>query len=134
MDDHLKQSDYILCKNIQDLQFKHKRENDVKFMSLLSKPLPCCIRDVNEEYKIWTDTFKTRTPNCSEIIATRGGNNKKSGVDKQCGGYECYQGKYNNNFLLLPCKENTFQNYLVEDNEKICSVSHQMFNNMTKRV
>lgn len=134
MESRIEQSDYILCKNIQNLHFKHKRESDLPYMSLLSKPLPCCIRDVSEEYQMWTDSYATRNPYCNESIVTRGGNNKKGGKTQVCRGYECLKGPYSHNFLLTPCTQNTFQNYLVEDNNKICSVNHQLFNNMTRRI
>lgn len=119
----LQESDHMLCTNIESLQFKHKYESDVPFMQLLSKPIPNCIRDVTQEHTMWTQTFKTRTPGCSlDLIMTRGGN--ASGMKQ----------KTQSEFLMPPCWTNTFQNYLVEDDKKVCSKSHQLFNNLTRRV
>jgi hypothetical protein len=129
----LQMSDFILCKNIQNLQFQHKRENDVPFMDLLSRPLPSKIRNVEEEYQMWTQTFATRIPQCNESIASRGGNNVAKPYKAPCG-YECFSPELMKEWVIEPCKKNTFQNYLVQDDKKICSKSHQLFNNVTKRV
>jgi hypothetical protein len=133
IESRLQQSDYILCKNIQSLHFVHKKESDGPFMDLLSRPLPSKIRNVVEEHKMWTQTYQTRVPQCNELIASRGGNNVSKSYSAY-GGYECFSPQLMNDWIMEPCKKNTFQNYLVQDNDKICSKSHQLFNNVTKRV
>lgn len=133
--DRMQQSDDVLCHNIQNLQFAHKRENDVAYMLHLSKPLNNQIRDVKSEYNLWTQTFATRVATCTDDIVTRGGNNKIPPVQNNlCSGYECFTKPYTSEYMMLPCKQNTFKNYLVHDDKKICTSTHQLFNNMTKRV
>jgi hypothetical protein len=129
------QSDMMLCTNIENLHFRHKYETDVPYMHLLSKPIPCCIRNVKEEYKLLTENYGTRKATCDESVLTRGGNNKPMSIYKNTKvGYDYFNTPLNSELLMIPCKNNTFQNYLVQDNKKICSVSHQLFNNITKRV
>lgn len=131
----LQQSDLILCQNIENLQFTHKRENDMSYMLPMSRPLNNQIRDVKQEHTMWTQTFGTRVATCTDATLTRGGNNPiPAPRNNLCAGYECFAPAYTKNFMMVPCKENTFKNYLVEDHKKICTTSHQLFNNMTKRV
>jgi hypothetical protein len=124
----LQQSDAMLCMNIEYLQFKHKKETDMGIMNSFYPSVPCGIRNVGEEYKLWTETFGTKVASCDEQIMTRGGNNHG-----YHGGFNPDIKNKNCEFLLDPCPTNTFQNYLVGDDKKICSLRHQTFNNITKR-
>jgi hypothetical protein len=133
MMERMNQSDAIVCTNIERLHFSHKRENDVPFMQLLSQPLPNKIRNVGSEYEMFTQTFGTRLANCSQDILRRGGNNVVPNLS-MCGGYECFQPNFTREYQMIPCKQNSFQNYLIGDEEKVCSSSHQLFNNITKRL
>lgn len=131
----MQQSDDMQCNNIEYLQFSHKRENELMFMAPLSKPLNNQIRNVTSEYDMWTQTFTSRVPTCTEAIAFRGGNNRiPIAPNKLCAGFSCFGDAYTQEYVVVPCKKNTFKNYVVEDDKKICSSSHQLFNNMTKRV
>lgn len=129
----LMQSDTLLCTNIENLQFSHKRDNDLSYIYPLSRTMPNKIRNVAEEYQMWTQSFKTRVANCTEDILKRGGNDVVPSLT-QCGGYECFRPCYTKEVQTIPCKNNTFKNYLVDDDVKICSLSHQLFNNVTRRV
>lgn len=124
----LQQSDAMLCRNVENLQFKHKRETDVSLMNTFRPAVPCRIRDVQQEYKLWTETFGTRPATCDEMIMTRGGNNHG-----YHGGFNPELKNKNCEFLMDPCSQNTFKNHLVEDDVKTCTLRHQMFNNITKR-
>jgi hypothetical protein len=124
----LEQSDAILCRNVENLQFQHKKETDGSFMNAFFPSVPCGIRDIREEYKLWTETFGTRPATCDENIMTRGGNNHG-----YYGGFNPDILNKNCELLLDPCSQNTFKNYLVGDDKKICSLKHQTFNNITKR-
>jgi hypothetical protein len=129
------QSDMMLCTNIEHLHFRHKYETDVPYMHLLSKPIPCCVRDVKEEYKLLTESYETRKATCDESVMTRGGNHKPMNKYKNTQvGYDYFNTPLNSELLMIPCKENNVQNYIVQDDKKTCSASHQLFNNMTKRV
>lgn len=129
----LQQSDIILCNNIENLQFSHKRENDLSYMYKLSQTMPNKIRNVAHEYQMWTQSFKTRVADCTNDILKRGGNNVVPSLT-QCAGYECFKPCYAKEFQTIPCKNNTFRNHLVNDDNKVCTLSHQLFNNVTKRV
>lgn len=129
----LQQSDTVLCNNIENLQFAHKRENDLSYMYRLSRSMPNKIRNVSDEYQMWTQTFKTRVADCTDGILNRGGNDVKPNLT-QCVGYECFKSPYTNEYQMVPCKNNTFKNYLVNDDMKVCTLSHQLFNNITRRV
>jgi hypothetical protein len=122
------QSDNILCRNIEYLQFQHKKETDIQLMHSFKPAVPCGIRDVVRESKLWTDTFGTKIATCDEVIMTRGGNNHGyiKGFNPDVKNKTC-------EFLLDPCPQNTFKNYLVSDDKKTCSLKHQTFNNITKR-
>ena len=129
----LQQSDNVLCNNIENLQFTHKRENDRSYMYKLSRSMPNKLRNVDEEYQMWTQSFKTRVANCTDDILKRGGNDVIPSLSL-CAGYECFKPCYTQEYQMVPCKNNSFQNYLVNDDMKVCTLSHQLFNNVTKRV
>ena len=129
----LLQSDTLLCNNIENLQFSHKRENDLSYMYNLSRTMPNRIRNVSEEYQMWTQSLKTRVAGCSADVMKRGGNDVIPNLT-QCGGYECFKPCYTGEYQMVPCKNNTFKNHLVNDDTKVCTTSHQLFNNVTKRV
>jgi hypothetical protein len=133
MMNRMQQSDNITCHNVENLQFAHKRENDMAFMQAFAKPLPNNIRNVTSEYDLWTQSFQTRVATCDKDIIKRGGNNVVPSLN-MCGGYECFKPCYTKEYRIIPCRENTYRNYLIADEEKACSISHQLFNNMTKRV
>ena len=111
--ERLKQSDRILCTHLENLHFNSKRENDLYLMSTCWRSLPMNVRNVEKEYQLWIQSFKTRVPYCSFELAQRYGN----GTNKEktlCGGYECVRQPYNNT--------------KVPDNTRV------LFNTMTKRV
>jgi hypothetical protein len=128
----LQQSDTILCNNIENLQFSHKRENDLRYMYNLSRTMPNKIKNVAEEYQMWTQSFRTRVADCTDTILNRGGNVVVKPFTN-CAGYECFQPCYTKELTYVPCKNNTFKNHLVKDDEKVCTSNHQLFNNVTKR-
>ncbi len=118
----LEQSDAILCNHLEFLHFSSKRKDDNFLMSTINRALPLNVRDVSEEYKMWTQTFTTRTASCPNGIASRFGNSKKEPTSTWniepspvlCGGYEC----------LAP----VFNTTSVPEQTK------KLFDNMTKRV
>lgn len=118
----MQQSDAVLCNHLEFLHFSSKRDNDLFFMSSMERALPMQVRDVSEEYKMWTQTFGTRTPTCTEGLRTRFGNHKKQpssvwNIEPSiplCGGYECLSPTFNTTHVSKTTKK--------------------LFNNMTKRV
>ena len=128
------QSDEFLCYHIQNLQFKHKTENDKAFMHAFPWSLPHVVRDVDCEFKLLTESYGTRKASCDDAIRTRGYNVTKPLTDgKKCVGYDCFDKKYSCDFLLDPCQTTGPPTHLVQDEKKICSMRHQLFNNVTKR-
>lgn len=130
------QSDTMICTNVESLHFKHKAETDRLFMHPLNRPIPCCIRDIGKESKMFTDTFGTRTSKCTPGVMTRGNNHPKTAkpYDSTLVGYDYFDSPLCGDLMMIPCKQNTFRNHLVADHLKTCSASHQLFNNLTKRV
>ena len=117
----MQQSDSVLCTNLEFLHFSAKRENDIFQMSSMHRQLPMEVRDVAEEYKMWTQTYATRTPTCPTGIKHRFGNHKKNSsvwnIEPSiplCGGYDCLSPAFNDTSMK---QERT----------------KKMFDNMTKR-
>lgn len=122
----IKQSDSLLCTHLENLHFLSKRENDIQLMLQINRAFPMEVRNVDEEYDMWTQTYITRNHSCPSHILSRGGNTslqqKKNGTSglyiepriPLCGGYECL--------------DNTFNRTSVPYNTK------KLFDNMTKRV
>jgi hypothetical protein len=131
----MQQSDLIICNNLEKLHYDTKKENDNTFMQNFNKPIPNTIRDVSQEYEMWTETYATRNPYCGSLIVTRAGNNNglTSKVTPLCAGYECFMPVHISDYLVTPSKTNTYQNYIIDNGE--CTSTHhiQLFNNMTKR-
>jgi hypothetical protein len=121
----IKQSDALLCTNLEYLHFIDKRQNDSQLMSQINRALPMEVRNVDKEYDMWTQTYITRSHTCPSNILSRGGNTslkQKNGTSvlsiephiPLCGGYECL--------------DDTFNRTSVPYNTK------KLFDNMTKRV
>ena len=128
----LDQSDAIQCNNYAKTLFDMKKTNDAIFAQQFNMPQPTGCINRCEELKLWTNTFTSRAPNCDEFIMTRG-NNLTHKPMQHCAGYQCYPQRGKSEFLMIPCPQNTWNNHLEQDDTKICSVRHQMFNNVTKR-
>ena len=131
--ERMAQSDNIVCTNIEFLNFKDKRENELPYMHLLSKPIPNEIRNVSSEQQMRTDTFKTRVYTCDENVLLRGGNGIARKIPN-CGGFECFAPQYTKEYMIVPSKHNSFQNFIVENNKNIKTNHHQLFDNVTKRM
>jgi hypothetical protein len=114
----MQQSDALLCTNLEFLHFSAKRENDIFQMSAMNRPLPMEVRDVSEEYKMWTQTYGTRTPTCPKGIKERFGNNQKTNSSvwniepsiPLCGGYECLVPAFNNTSMKQEPTKKMFDN------------------------
>ena len=102
--------------------FKNKKQSDLSFYYQIDNKVSSALPYAN---RVPVDT---RVCVMTNGITTRGGND-----------YSCFPEKMpcftmdTSEFLMTPCHENTFQNHLVCDENKCCSLRHQMFNNITKR-
>lgn len=129
-------SDFMLATNISYLQFKDKRANDMAFLYQMGQNVPRCMMDRAAESALWKDTYRTKTPFCSEGTMSRG-NNMGCEPDRPCP-KPMYSPHLLKDWLLTPCSPPIHKNYIVfgknaNGNEAYCSKQHQMFKNNTKR-
>lgn len=130
----LEKSDIMVCNTKANLTWKHKKENDMIFFKQMGGTVPTKIRNVEAEFFLKTCDNNPRKYVCNDNINTRGGNAIVSCPDLSiCQGYNCFTDNHMGEYLMIPCKTNTYRNYIECDNDKCCSVHHQMFDNMTKR-
>ena len=114
----LQQSDNILCHNLEYLHFSTKRKNDMFLMSSINRALPMDVRDVGEEYKMWTQSYGTRTPTCPPGLKDWFGNSKKGRSEvwniqpsiALCGGYDCLAPAFNESSIKLEETKRMFDN------------------------
>ena len=123
------QSDYMLYTNIADVQFAHKRANDLSFIYQMSRPAPRCMMNRDIESKFQIKGYRTMCNPCTE---RRGGNAVACGSDRSCPHPE-YSRFYMNEFLMVPCPHPTHKNSIVCSEDSCCSKRHQLFKNITKR-
>ena len=112
----LNKSDQMLCTNSAYLHYKDQSYNDSIFMRQMQKG--GCIspdRIISEESRLKIKPFSRMADGVS------------------CTPRKLAPFKCTNEFLLVPCPKNTYRNYMVYDDEKMCSKSHQILNNMTRR-
>jgi hypothetical protein len=128
----LQHSDNMICNNVAYNTYKWRKQNDLIFYKQMDMPqntdfMNRCIED---------NMRKNNSRHCetSQRIFERGGNSTT-----QCepvhfaGGFQNYNKYHLNEYMLTPCPRNTWKNYLIQDNNKICSKRHQFFMNVTKR-
>jgi hypothetical protein len=113
-------SDEMLYTNISYLHFKDKKINDSQFIYQMSKAQPLCLMNRDLESEMWKDNYRTKNPICF---------NKS--LNSNCD-------KFNNSellkdWLIKPCAPPTHKNYVIQDDNKICTKQHQFYNNITKR-
>lgn len=126
-------SDQILCNNYASVVYEHKKQNDDVFLNIITQPRQYCARAIDRESS-FNISESSRQKKCTDDIKTRGNNATCFEKPKIQVGYDAFPNKVQNDYLLVPCPRNTFQNYVVQNKEKGCSVHHQLFNNMTRRV
>lgn len=131
--ENIDKSDSMICNTKALMTFNHKKENDILFYNQMGNVQPTQLRDFDAEYELFTNTMNPRLYTCNPYVDARGGNAFQAPERTMCQGYQCYNSYHMQENLLVPCKENTFQNYVDCDNDKCCSVRHQLFMNVTKR-
>lgn len=125
----LEKSDKMMCNTKANNMYKYLKENDALFLQSMRNSQPVHIRDVGREFS----QIDPKLYICNDVINTRGGNAVFCEADKLAPGYNNYTKYHMNEYLLVPCKENTWKNHVQCDNNKCCSVQHQMYDNLTKR-
>lgn len=126
----IEKSDYMLCTNTAHLHYNDRKFNDGLFVQQMSKTRPMCVRNIDTENSLFV-TPSTRVATCQNSLLVRGGNSINCEPSRPCP--KLYTNYNMNEFLLVPCPRNTYKNYLVFDDKKTCSKSHQILNNWTKR-
>lgn len=122
----LSQSDSMICNSKAFATFKNKKQSDLSFYYSIDNKVDSPLPYTNDSaFMIPQDT---RMCVMTNGIMMRGGNGYSCLPDKM----SCFT-RDTSAFLLDPCPENTFQNHIVCDDDKCCSLRHQMFNNITKR-
>lgn len=128
----MEHSDFMLCNSYAALVYDHKRANDEVFTNIICRDRPVCVRDIDKESRLWMETKNSRVKTCTDDIMNRGGNATFPTAHINAG-FSAWPDVNANDFLLNPCRENTWKNHLHADDEKLCSIKHQMFMNITKR-
>ena len=132
----LEMSDNIICNNMKYYDFYGKKKDDLAFCWQMHNCNRLPEKVINDETMLWRGH---KEKNCDlGYMKTRGGNIKEylcKEMKKPMGpaGYDNYNAQSLQDYLLVPCKQNTFKNYINCDDKKCCSIRHQMFMNHTKR-
>lgn len=130
----LERSDAMVCNTRANNLYKQYHENDAMYLQQMNNSQPVRLRDFQREFDLLSSSMNPRKYTCSEAIASRGANVTSCDKDKSvCVGWDCYAPYYSRDFLLMPCKENTWRNHVECDDDKCCSVRHQLYMNITKR-
>ena len=128
-------SDNMICNTKANLTFQHKKQNDLMFYKSIGTSLLSPMRDPTTEFNLLSGK-DPRSCNLSKAFTSRGGNSLNCS-DTPCKsipqGYDCMKQQNIQEYLLMPCKQNTFRNHIVCDDTKCCSKRHQLFMNITKR-
>lgn len=137
-EDALKMSDNIVCNNLNYFDFYHRKGNDHAFCWQMQGCMLPGEKAFDKETHLWRGK---KEDDCTiGLFETRGGNAKAMTCEKslinieQAAGYDNYNANSLTEYLMVPCRQNTFRNYLNCDDKKCCSIRHQMFMNHTKRI
>lgn len=128
----LEKSDVILCNTKASNLYKHKSENDRAFLQRMGRTNPDDLRNVGLEHGLFK-SVDPRLYTCTPAIDSRGGNAVFCEKASFCDGYKCYTQYHLNDYLVTPCPTNTWRNHVECDEDKCCSVHHQMYDNHTRR-
>lgn len=131
----LEKSDAIICNKKAQNMLKYIKENDSLFLQRLNNTTPNNLRNFDREFGLFTDNMNPKKHICNKAINTRGGNAVFCDLkgEELVGGYANYTMYHLNEYLMVPCKQNTWRNHVSCDENKCCSILHQMYDNVTKR-
>lgn len=125
-------SDTIVCHTRAQSMYNYRKYNDAIFFQRFANTQPTRSKNFATEYTLHT----SENPNiyiCNDAINSRGGNAIPCQNARLCPGFKCFTEYHMDEYLLTPCKTNTWKNHVECDNSKCCSVHHQMYDNWTKR-
>jgi hypothetical protein len=127
----LRQSDHMICNNTAYNAYHWRKQNDLMFYKQMDMPqnshlMDRCVEDnMRRGY--------SRECEVSKRIFERGGNSTNCEPQHFARGFQNYNKYHLNEFLITPCPDNTWKNWLVHDDKKVCTKRHQFFMNVTKR-
>lgn len=118
----------MICTDMKErCDYQNQRDNDV-LMQQYSQTKPTNIRDIGMESTFGGKGVQERIF-CNDFVNKRGGNAIVGGAFSPL----CDAQAAKSTFLMPTCPKNSWQNYLVCDEDKCCSMRHQTFMNVTKR-
>jgi hypothetical protein len=113
-------SDRMLCTNNAYLHYKDEFYNNSIFM-----------RQMQNGGAAGVCASQSKIINAENALKIKPSSRLADNVS--CTPRESAPFKCTDDLLLVPSRKNTYQNYIICDNNKICSKSHQILNNMTRR-
>ena len=122
--ENIEKSDTMICNSISYNMYNWKKNNDLMFIKQMSNPQKLNLIDTSKED--YLKRGNSRECVFTPEISSRGTNNIETVYSKE----PCYK---LDEYLMAPCQTNTWQNWMVEDNNKKCSKHHQFYMNLTKR-
>lgn len=133
--DDLAKSDTMVCNTRANNIYKQRKENDTLFLQQMNNTQPTRLRDFRAEFDLLSAAMNPRKYTCNDAILSRGANVTSCGLNQDvCVGWDCYNAPYHaGDFLMYPCKDNTWRNHIECDATKCCSIKHQLYMNNTKR-
>lgn len=128
------QSDAMICNTRANNVYKHALENDALFLQRMNNSMPTRLRDFDREFDMMSASMNPRKYTCTDSIMSRGANVTTCNKQTFGVGWDAYTPYHLNDYLLVPCKDNTWVNHIECDDDKCCSVKHQMYMNHTRRI
>lgn len=130
----LQASDAMICNTRALAWFEHKKTNDINFARVVN---PSLIKSPKWENALYMryGIFPAGNMVCDDLNAI---SHKRSCMQENTDfvrkGYQCMPTADSmfDDFLLIPCPINTFDNRVACDDIKCCSKRHQLFMNITK--
>lgn len=130
--ERLQNSDSMICNSVAYNAYNWRKQSDLVFYKQMSMPQNSHLMDRCVEDKMRLGF--SRQCEMSTPIFTRGGNSKpQCGNDHFAKGFLNYNNYHLGEYMIVPCPDNTWKNWPVQDDKKSCSKRHQFYMNVTKR-
>lgn len=127
----LQSSDDMICNSTAYNAYQWRKQNDLIFYKQMGMP-----QNTNLMDRCIEDNMRrglSRGCEVSKRMFERGGNSTECEPEHFARGFQNYNKYHLNEYMMTPCPDNTWKNYLVHDDKKICTKRHQFFMNITKR-
>jgi hypothetical protein len=127
----LQQSDDMICNSTAYNAYQWRKQNDMIFYKQMDTPQNTYLMDRCVENNMRRGF--SRECEVSKRIFERGGNSTNCEPVHFARGFQNYNNYHLGEYMIAPCPDNTWKNWLVQDNKKICTKRHQFYMNVTKR-